>query len=61
MRAYQEMLYGRERDNPRARTDRSDALLEYCKLDTMAMVMIWRHWQWLSKARAGVGGEDATV
>jgi hypothetical protein len=55
------MLYGRERDNPRARTDRSDALLEYCKLDTMAMVMIWRHWQWLSKARAGVGGEDATV
>ncbi len=25
------------------------ALLEYCELDTLAMVMIYQHWEWLKK------------
>ena len=23
------------------------ALLRYCELDTLAMVMLWEHWRWL--------------
>lgn len=45
VRAYQELLYGPSSLIP----DRKDAwriaLLEYCKLDTAAMVMIWEHWR----------------
>lgn len=44
MRAYQEMLYGVGRENMDARAAWRDLLLQYCKLDTLAMVMIWQHW-----------------
>ncbi len=45
MRAYQAMLYGAERHNPEMVTAYRDLLLRYCKLDTLAMVLIWDHWQ----------------
>ena len=45
MRAYQDMLYGLNRDNLEVRDAMKDALLRYCELDTAAMVMIWKHWQ----------------
>lgn len=44
MRAYQEMLYGNGRRDPSARGKWRDLLLQYCQLDTLAMVVIWRHW-----------------
>jgi hypothetical protein len=38
------MAYGVERDDPAAVAKWSRLLLEYCKLDTLAMVLIWEHW-----------------
>jgi hypothetical protein len=44
MRAYQEMLYGAGRRAEDAKRAWRDLLLQYCCLDTLAMVMIWKHW-----------------
>lgn len=44
MRAYFAMVYGYERDDPGASEQWAQLLLEYCKLDTLAMVLIWEHW-----------------
>jgi hypothetical protein len=44
MRAYQEMLYGEHRNNVDIRNTWRSLLLQYCELDTAAMVMIWKHW-----------------
>ena len=45
MRAYFRMAYGYEKDDPDAVAKWSRLLLDYCKLDTLAMVLIWEHWQ----------------
>lgn len=45
MRTYQEMLYGKHRDDPEFQAAQRDLLLQYCKLDTAAMVIIWKYWQ----------------
>jgi hypothetical protein len=52
MLAYQDLMYGELRDlsltNPELQSLRSqwkDLLYQYCRLDTMAMVIIWTHWQ----------------
>ena len=44
IRAYQAMLYGAERDDPAAQEQYRRLLLQYCELDTLAMVLIWWHW-----------------
>lgn len=44
MRAYQEMMYGLSAGDPCRRANLRELLLQYCKLDTAAMVIIWRHW-----------------
>lgn len=44
MRSYQEMLYGLRRDDSAFKNRQRDLLLQYCKLDTLAMVMIWKYW-----------------
>jgi len=44
MRAYQNLIYGIHRRDELRRGELSRALLAYCKLDTAAMVIIWRHW-----------------
>ena len=44
MRAYQNVIYGLHRRDELRRGELSRALLAYCKLDTAAMVIIWRHW-----------------
>jgi hypothetical protein len=44
MRAYQEMLYGSGRHDPSVRATWRELLLQYCRLDTLAMVIIWTHW-----------------
>lgn len=45
MVAYREMLYGISRNNEDAKSAYSNALKKYCKLDTLAMIVIWFHWQ----------------
>ena len=47
MRAYQDMVYGLNRDNAAVKEQYKKALLEYCRLDTLAMVIIWEHWMQL--------------
>jgi hypothetical protein len=44
MRAYQEMLYGVSRHNEVLKERWRRLLLQYCELDTAAMVIVWRHW-----------------
>lgn len=45
VRTYQEMMYGLRRSDPSFREAMKQLLLNYCKLDTAAMVMIWMHWR----------------
>ncbi len=42
--AYQSMLYGTQKSDLSVREQWKQLLLEYCKLDTLAMVMIHSHW-----------------
>jgi hypothetical protein len=43
IRVYQDLIFRRE-PNPQFRENRRRLLLQYCQLDTAAMVMIWKHW-----------------
>jgi len=43
IRVYQDLIFHQDSD-PQFRTNREQLLKEYCKLDTLAMVMIWKHW-----------------
>lgn len=49
MLAYQDLMYGENRDrgldNQSMRSQWKELLYQYCRLDTMAMVIIWTHWQ----------------
>jgi hypothetical protein len=45
MCAYEDMLYGIAHADPARKVLLRDALLKYCKLDTLAMVIIWEHWR----------------
>lgn len=44
MRAYHELMFGNSADNPEKREILKKLLLQYCELDTMAMVIIWKYW-----------------
>lgn len=44
MIAYQEMLYGISRNNQDIKEGYEKLLRQYCRLDTLAMVIIWEHW-----------------
>jgi hypothetical protein len=45
MRAYQEMMYGADKNDPDARAKWSALLTQYCRLDTLSMVLILEHWR----------------
>lgn len=45
MRVYQEMMFGLAKDNPALRETYRRLLLQYCELDTLAMVFLWMHWR----------------
>lgn len=53
MLAYQDLMYGENRENSlddqhnnqSTRSQWKELLYQYCRLDTMAMVIIWTHWQ----------------
>lgn len=44
MRAYHDMMYGPSSKDPHKRGYLKQSLLNYCKLDTLAMVIIWKYW-----------------
>ena len=44
IRAYFRMVYGDERGDAAAVAQWARLLTEYCKLDTLAMVLVWEHW-----------------
>ena len=45
MRAYEDMIFGKAQGIPAYENAYKEALLNYCKLDTLAMVIIWEHWK----------------
>jgi hypothetical protein len=49
MRAYQDMLYGIHKDDMHIRSQWKKALRQYCRLDTLAMVIIWEYWRSVAK------------
>jgi hypothetical protein len=49
MTAYRDMMFGFGKNNPEAKQTIKNALLRYCELDTLAMVIIWEHWRSLIK------------
>lgn len=44
MRVYQEMMFGLVKEDANRREAYRKLLLQYCKLDTLAMVFLWMHW-----------------
>ncbi|MCK4358467.1 MAG: DUF2779 domain-containing protein [Candidatus Cloacimonetes bacterium] len=44
MRAYHELMFGSLSDNSERKEQLKKLLLQYCELDTMAMVIIWKYW-----------------
>ena len=45
MQAYAKMLYSPEsKNNPQVKNQWAELLKNYCKLDTMAMVIIFKYW-----------------
>jgi hypothetical protein len=45
VRAYQDMMFGRYKNDPKIKAKLEDALRQYCRLDTMAMVIILEYWR----------------
>ncbi len=45
MKAYQEMMYGQYRHDKEKRALWTALLKQYCKLDTLAMVVVWEYWR----------------
>lgn len=54
MLAYDEMLFGVHKGDEELMKEFKTALLRYCKIDTLAMVIIWEHW---SKAVRNISGD----
>jgi hypothetical protein len=50
MWAYQEMMYGEHRKDDATREGWKQLLRQYCRLDTLAMVMVWEYWRRLTGA-----------
>lgn len=57
MRAYQDMVYGLRGSDEKYKQGCCDALLQYCKLDTLAMVMVWVHWASVDLRTSGAGSQ----
>ena len=46
MRAYQHMVYGTGQDAPaETKAKWRELLLQYCELDTIAMLVVWTYWE----------------
>jgi hypothetical protein len=44
MRAYHDLMFGSLKEDKKRRDQLKQLLLQYCELDTMAMVIIWKYW-----------------
>ncbi|MDH5717670.1 MAG: DUF2779 domain-containing protein [Spirochaetia bacterium] len=44
MMAYQEMMYGQSSNDKKQKDAWKELLLQYCKLDTIAMIIVYKHW-----------------
>jgi hypothetical protein len=44
MRAYQDLMFGADSENKERQEQLKQLLLQYCELDSMAMVIIWKYW-----------------
>ncbi|MGI9139646.1 MAG: hypothetical protein ACR2GJ_00855 [Gemmatimonadaceae bacterium] len=42
------MMYGVEKNDPVAKAQWRELLLQYCKLDTLSMVLIFEYWRRLA-------------
>ncbi len=51
IRAYEAMVYGVERNDLTTRENWKRLLLQYCKLDSLSMCMVWEHWRRMAEAR----------
>jgi hypothetical protein len=51
IRAYEAMVYGVEKEDVETREKWKSLLLQYCKLDTLSMVMVWQHWNQMVRDR----------
>lgn len=49
MKAYYEMMYGKGYNNETKKKELATLLLQYCKLDTIAMVIIYKYWLKLTR------------
>jgi hypothetical protein len=45
MKAYQEMMYGAEKHDPATKAKWAEMLEQYCRLDTLSMVLIYEYWK----------------
>ena len=45
IRAYEAMVYGSERTDEAVKSLWKDLLRQYCKLDTLSMFFVWKHWR----------------
>jgi hypothetical protein len=52
IRAYEAMVYGMERNEPARREKWKQLLLQYCKLDSLSMCMVWEHWRGMGEGKA---------
>jgi len=48
MKAYHELMYGKGQLNSKKKKEIASLLLQYCKLDTLAMVIIYSYWKKLT-------------
>ena len=48
MLAYQEMMYGADKHDAVVKDQWASLLKQYCKLDTLSMVLIFEHWRRLT-------------
>lgn len=61
MVAYREMLYGLTRNQQNIKETYSKALKNYCKLDTLAMLIIWEHWQDLLESKEKIKSREQII
>jgi hypothetical protein len=53
MRAYQDMMYGKGREaGEQVKEGWRRLLLQYCELDTIAMLVVWTYWEYALGSRA---------